>query len=176
MQDAFDILPKQADINRTDGLHVTQIINDIMVTSGMMIASGPFVPNMYTESGFILEDLIAMVLKERLPCRIGEAELDGITMSPDGFDFEKWELYEYKCTWTSMNRVPVDNWRWMAQIKAYLKRMESLVCNLLVLYINGDYKGKGPQFIRYVIEFTPLEIEENWKLIVNHAKNKGWLK
>lgn len=181
--DGFDFLPKQPDIVRSHGVHVTGIIKDIADSSGMNGAVPPSLPegtvfktNMYMEAGFIWEDIIAMVLKDRLPCRVGEVECDGVYMSPDGFDFEKWELWEYKATWTSMNKLPVDNWRWMTQVKAYCKAMDTLVCNMWILYMNGDYRGSGPVAQRYRIEFTPLEIEENWQMLAGHARRKGWIK
>lgn len=175
VQDGFSFLPKQPDIDRSKGLHLTDIIKDIMVTSGMMEDGGPFMPNLRTEMGFIWEDLISAVLRERTPCRPGEISLDGIAMSPDGFDWEGWILWEYKATWKSSNRSPLDDWRWMAQVKSYCKGMGCTQCKMWVLYVNGDYKGQGPSSQLFTIDFTQQEIDENWEMIINHARSKGWI-
>lgn len=162
--------------DRSPGLHLSQVISSIASDSGMDnwgSHTGP--PTLTMEMGFLWEEVLAMCLRDRLPTRIGEICLNGICMSPDGFDYDKWELYEYKCTWKSSNYNPADNWRWMTQIKSYLWAMKACVCHLYVLYINGDYRPPTPKYLQYRVSFTQQEKEENWNMIMNHAKHKGWI-
>ena len=184
----FDLFPRRPegeDPVRSTGLHLTDIISDIMTASGMQkTASGanwaPDQLNMAAEVGFMWEEVFSQALKDRLPCRIGEVVCDGVAMSPDGMEMEMESgevvLAEYKVKWASSKRDPTENFKWMAQVKGYCKGLGLTKVRMYVLYVNGDYRGSGPQFKTYAIEFTELEIAENWEMITGHARNRGWLK
>lgn len=182
----YDFFPKRregADPIRTQGVHLTDIIRDIMESSGMSktisgASWGRDQLNMAAEIGFLWEDVLEMALKERLPCRIGEIEVDGITMSPDGIEEYEGEaiLSEYKLVWSSSNRNPADNWKWMAQTKGYCYGLGLRRVRMYNLYLNGDWRGTGPKPKGFLIDFTDLEIQENWEMIVGHARRKGWIK
>jgi len=172
--------PTPTDLNRSPGLHVTDIIKDIMDQSGMLssIGGNSWGPNqlwLAGEVGFMWEEIFSSALKARLPNRIGEIEVDGVIMSPDGLDVEPWELWEYKAVWSSSKRKPVDIWKWMTQVKAYCKGLGTLKVKMAILYLMGDWKGAGPEYRGFEISFTPLEIQENWEMIIGHAERKGWL-
>lgn len=181
----FDLFPKRpegVDPVRTKGIHLTDVIRSLMEDSGMQkTMSGSFWKpdqlNFAGETGFMWEDLLSNVLKDRLPCRLGEVELDGILCSPDGIELEDGNpvLSEYKVVWSSSNRNPADNWKWMAQVKGYCKVLELVKVKMYILYLNGDWKGGGPQYKGFMIEFSQLEIDENWDMLTNHAKSKGWI-
>jgi hypothetical protein len=96
-------------------------------------------------------------------------------MSPDGFDYDHWELWEYKATWKSCKNQPCENWYYMAQVKAYCYAMETDAARMAILYVMGDYKGGGPQYLGYKLKFTEYELIENWTMIVDHARRKGWI-
>lgn len=182
----FDLFPKRpegVDPIRTEGVHLTDVIRSLMEDSGIQkTMSGSFWRpdqlNFAGETGFMWEDLLSNVLKERLPCRLGEVELDGILCSPDGIEMEEHGpiLSEYKVVWSSSNRNPADNWKWMAQVKGYCKVLELDKVKMYILYLNGDWKGGGPQYKGFMIEFSQLEIDENWEMLTNHARSKGWVK
>lgn len=134
--------------------------------------------------GFLWEDLLSLVLHERYACRIGEIELDGIVGSPDGLSdndplrIEQVVNEEYKATWKSANSPPEDNWYWMCQFKSYCKMLGVHVTVLRVLYINGDYRGSGPMYRVFRIQFTDEELDENWNLILDHRNEmleKGFM-
>jgi hypothetical protein len=102
----------------------------------------------------------------------------GIWCSPDGVDPNIWAVEEFKCTWYSAKKALDDPvyWPWLVQIKAYCKALDTRLAKLWVLHINGDYSPPRPWPPKiYGIEFTELEIEENWQMLVNTAKVKGWL-
>jgi len=129
----------------------------------------------FAEIGFLFEEALSRAFRERLGKRIGEVELDGIVCSPDGFDFENWILEEYKCTWRSSKMLPDQMWRWMVQIKGYCKVTETTRVLMRVLYLNGNYRGSGPEYKHFNLDFTQDEIDVNWSMLVSHAKRKGWL-
>ena len=172
------ILPKSKTlVERGSGLHLSQIISSLANESGLDgFGEHSGGPTLRMEVGFLWEDLLTLVLKERLPQRMGEIVRDGVIMSPDGVGWgDAWELAEYKATWKSSKNSPTDNWRWMTQIRSYLAAVEADICNLFVLYVMGDYRDSGPQAFHYRISFTQRELEENWAMITRHARNKGWL-
>jgi len=179
----IDLFPRRRnDLIRSEGVHLTEIIRDIMETTGMSKtqSGGGWASkqlDMAAEVGFMWEELLSQVLKERLPCRLGEIKLDGISMSPDGVDIEDSDMFlcEYKCVWASSRHSPADNWKWMTQVKGYCKALGVARVKMFILYLNGGWDGKGPDWKGYVLTFTPLEIQENWSMIINHAKHKGWI-
>jgi len=75
-----------------------------------------------------------------------------------------------------------NNQNWMMQAKCYAKGIGSLKGEFHILYVNGNY-GHGAKDIatrNYVYdirgyEFTQLEVDQQWKAIINHAKRKGTL-
>lgn len=126
------------------------------------------------EVGFLWEDVLSLVLANRYAARIGEVELDGIVGSPDGVSdndpLKVWPIVdeEYKATWRSINKDPESIWYWMCQFKSYCKMLGVRVTVLRVLYINGDYKGSGPLAKQFRLEFSEMELDENWAMILNH--------
>ena len=157
---------------RSPGLHVTKIIK-AMEEEVFHKKYANWENAMYI--GFIWEELLSLAFREYLGKRPDELELDGIAGSPDGIDFENWILEEYKCTWRSAKTPPWEIWKYMTQVKAYCKMLDTRVVKMRILYLNGYYDGKGPVYKCYLISFTQLEIEENWIMLVNYARSKGWL-
>lgn len=111
-----------------------------------------------------------------------EVELDGIIGSPDLISAELGMLGETKCTWgSSKHLADLENgtgkyWIWLVQIKGYLKMLRMLRCRLFALFVNGNYKnGYQPELAVRDLEFTQKEIDENWRMITDHARRKGWL-
>lgn len=136
------------------------------------------------EVGFLWEDLLSLVYADKYAARIGEVELDGIVGSPDGlsasdpFDVEPIVNEEYKATWRSVNKSPDKIWYWMTQFKSYCKMLGVTVTVARVLYLNGDYKGSGPLYRVFRIEFTDRELQENWDMILKHRDemlSKGYM-
>jgi hypothetical protein len=46
---------------------------------------------------------------------------------------------------------------------------------MAILYLNGDWKGGGPEYKGFKLTYTEREIEECWNMIVLHARKKGWI-
>jgi len=108
---------------------------------------------------------------------VGQLSLDGIYGSPDGFDTVDCCVEEFKATWRSSNRpLDPDFWHWLVQIKAYCKMLTVNWARLRVFYVNGNYRESGPQIKQFRLEWSQLEIDDNWKMLRGHAKAKGWIR
>ena len=156
---------------RSEGVHITDIISDLERELGVEY-DNKWDQEILFEIGFMWEELLSLAFAERMAERPDELELDGIYLSPDGITDEAVE--EYKCTFKSSRKTPEDIWRWMVQTKGYCKACERTKVVFRVLYLMGDYKGSGPQYKVYEIEFTEMEIEENWSMIQAHKNHRGW--
>lgn len=163
--------------NRTiDRLHLSDIYTDLEKTLFPKSTSADCTNPLWAEVGFMWETLLSTVLTDHCTERPGEIELDGIIGSPDGFDPHTGILDEYKATWKSIkNAHPSNVWKWMVQVKGYCKMLGVNTVRFHVLYVVGDYRGSGPLYRSYLFCFTDQEIEENWSMLVNHAKARGWL-
>lgn len=108
--------------------------------------------------------------------RVGELHLDDIYGTPDGINLVDWTVEEFKATWRSSRRpLDPDFWHWLVQIKSYCTLLRATQARLRIFYVNGDYRESGPQYKCYRLEFTELELEDNWDMLKNHAKSKGWI-
>lgn len=108
---------------------------------------------------------------------LGELERDGIIGSLDGLQFDEWGplVHEIKLTWKSsrsdresaQERFSTE-WLWPAQCKSYcyLASLPGDICTramLHVMWVNGNYKGSGPEYRTYLLKFMPKEILTTWK-------------
>jgi len=161
-------------------LHLSTIYTDIekKLFGGPRITDNP----LWAQIGFLYERVLADCFQEKYPniFRPGEVELDGITGSPDGIDLDCDPMYleEYKCTWLSSKNTIQDMWKWKVQTMGYCKMLGLRDCRFRVLHMNGDYGRKteyGPQYKSYIVNYAQSEIDENWDMILNHAKAMKWL-
>ena len=158
---------------RTAGLHVSQIIRHIMETSGLA-KDNSFSDddlNMFAVIGRLWEQMLADVMfKPPRYQRPGEIEVDGIYGSPDAVDTEDGVLAEYKVTWLSSNRAIESFFKYMLQVKAYLYMLGLTRCRLYVCFICGNYKPPLPQFKAWQLDFSPHELKDNWRVLVENGK------
>lgn len=167
-------------VERSGGLHVSRIVGDIAEEMGFVPKRDPqpSILKMKFEFGFAWEDLLSKAFADRnIGERPGEVSLDGIIGSPDslGCDEDGLFLEEYKSTWYSMNKGFENIWMWHTQAKSYCKLCRTSRVFFRVLWINGDYRPPSPQYHSYLVKYTDREIDENWEMLVNHAKFRGWL-
>ena len=172
---------------RSPGLHLTDVIKDLMVVSGLdkKNEGNTWSRQPTMNAGFIWEEVIftnwedamsaalAKLMGQKLSWyQTGELSYDGIYLTPDGLDVvaTPWILQEAKCTWKSAKNSPVDNWRYMVQAKAYCMALNIDRVMFHILHLMGDYKGSGPQYKPWLIIFQPHEIVENWEMLTNHAE------
>jgi len=75
---------------------------------------------------------------------------------------------ETKSRWTDSGD-PRDNFRWMAQVKAYCFMSMCTRAWMPVLYL----PRRGPpnaEFVLHKLEFLPHELAENWQMLIG-ARN-----
>lgn len=184
---------------RSTGLHLSTIIKSLMRRLQPKRFGSEMTPEslLRMELGIAFENMLEQGLAEKYAViRPGELFSDeGIAMSPDGINPTADAGEEYKCTWMSC-RIdtdkgmvtpytdkygrPVDRYlHWFLQIKGYAKWLGTNRFLLRVLHVNGDYaQGAGksaPQFLTHLLEFTDDELEENWTMLTNYARQEGML-
>ena len=170
-------------LQRSEGLHVSNIISDMAVELGMFEKRDDKketdVRDCKFEMGFNWEETLGDAWAGRTSVyRPEEIVLDGIACSPDGIGCDDDGIYvaEYKHTWYSVNKNFSEQWYWLTQGKSYCKVVDCLRCIWEIAYVCGDYKYPiNPQYRKVAVTFDEDEIEENWISLINHAKAKGWL-
>ena len=163
-----------------DKLHLSTIYTDLEKKLGLDKTRTTTENPLWAQTGFLWERALAEAFRDAYPyiVRPGEITKDGIVMSPDGINLKYDMLEEYKCTWSSSNKKPWDIWKWMTQTKGYCYGLGVLSCYFRVWYVNGSYgKGSayGPEYKAYIINFTQSELDENWEMVLKHAKSIGLL-
>lgn len=166
-------------LDRSDGLHQSDVIDYIMTNQGVSYSDSDWDRSSMFEAGFTWEEVFEDAFKRRREpvIRPDEISLDGITGSPDGYNWRNGELYEYKWTWKSQNSFAIlEQYRWHMQVKGYMKMLSSenrkvTVVNWFVFFANGDYRGSGPRAVQYRVEFSPREIDENWHMFLMAKKD-----
>jgi len=142
----------------------------LRVSSGNLIDDAT---KMQFEKGFLWEVALSKAFGEKAAKRIGEIELDGIAMSPDGISFDKdgsHTVEEYKCTAFSSNKSPAENWRWMMQVKGYCKALGANKCIFRIFHHMEIMWNPGACYAVWELTFTQGELDENWESVLNHAK------
>ncbi len=176
-------VPKGSGLPRSEGLHISDVLWDILCILERNPAGCTWDMDLTREPGFIWEEALSRSFAARnAPVfRPKELRVDGIYMSPDGIGPDPAEvlplvLEEYKCTWKGMLKHKIEhNWYWLQQSKCYCYGLGLTVVVFRILYLMGDYRGSGPQYRVIRIEWTQTEIEETWAMVLDHAKERGWL-
>lgn len=181
---------------RTPGLHMSDIYNSLykeLEPKRFDKGGGPDETKMSLGTSF--EEILAIALAARmLGDRPGEFAClpDGrivaigtpgsIIFSPDHFFFNGITRGgEFKATWMSIRQGIRDKRfdKWFCQMKAYGKPLEMRHWKLFALFVNGDYSYKPPDggatLKAYDIEFTQRELDDNWSMLMRHARKKGLL-
>jgi hypothetical protein len=177
---------------RSPGCHISDVIRDLENTvtkpgerrkyDQLSLAEKTRMGN-YTSVGWAWESIIKRGLLDAGFCPIdcavtpGELVLDGLAGTPDWLILDPYKVVEFKATWRSSARsLDADFWAWLVQIRAYCKMLQARQAELYVLYVNGDYRDSGPQYKGYELAFSELELEENWAMLTNHARERKWIK
>jgi len=101
--------------------------------------------------------------------------MNGVVGSLDGTLIKKGEpasrtyaVVETKSRWTDSGD-PRDNFRWMAQVKAYCWMSMCTRAWMPVLYL----PRRGPpnaEFVLHKLEFLPHELAENWQMLIGAGR------
>jgi hypothetical protein len=193
-----DILGGNApDFVRTPGLHMSDLYGSLYkYLEPDRYDTGTSIDPLRAELGFSLEGMLEDALKKRLTADSGrpgefvEPEY-GIIYSPDMIIFNgHTRLGEMKLTWMSSREVPREPSngfppkfdKYFTQMKLYCRCLETPYARLMALFVNGDYsyrktKGAtaGPELLAWDITFTRRELDDEWAMVINHAKQRKLL-
>lgn len=180
-------------------LHQSDIIKRFMQQlQPKRFKGGKFEMNARVETGILFESILEEALARKFATvRPGEIVSDeGIYMSPDGVNPDLCCGEEYKATWMSSRAGVTDEYgmplpkflHWFIQMKGYARWLSIRRFLLRVLFVNGNYNRSGllkgtdtpdpdaqPHFKTFDIEFTDDEVDENWAMLVNFARQEGML-
>jgi len=185
-------IPMGSGVPRSEGLHLTDVIKSLETKLGVGYKGDGFEDIFLTmEMGFWWEDVLALAFARRHAVRLDEVCCDGIIGSPDGIIPDPGMhdadgnvlvdpsgnivLEEYKLTWKSAKKPLNDVWKYMVQAKSYCHMLGFDTVIFRACYVFGYWNGKGPLYREAYIKFTEEELENNWNMIVNHAKEEGML-
>lgn len=183
---------------RSEGLHLSDIIKALMRRlQPKRFSSAPFVMTPRMEMGILFESALEWALvRKYATVRPGEiVSPEGVAMSPDGINPLLIAGEEYKCTSMSSrggivdeNGQPLDKYiHWFMQMKGYAKWLEVNLFILRVFFVNGNYNRSGllkdgsvdldagPTLRNYHITFSDEEIDDNWSMLMNVAREEGLL-
>lgn len=157
------------------------------------------------EIGMVWEEIIEREFRKRVGVAEGTAWRPGEFVTPEGIAYSPdlliangtTRLGEIKATWMSCRNVPISKEqaeaagrpdlanklatfddkfsKWFTQIKAYLYHLKLTEARLIVLFLNGNYKPPSPVPLAWDLAFTQRELDEEWAMLVNHAKAEGMI-
>lgn len=157
--------------SRTPGIHLSGILRYIAVESGMrkelaQIEEEDFPLRMAL--GLAWEEFAASLYPAML-WQPGEIDKEGVLMTCDGHSYAEQpediyatlSLEEFKLTWKKRKDGPTflrEEWYWLQQARGYCwgygaSQVRYHICNVM-----GDYKGGGPVYMRYVVEFDERDL------------------
>lgn len=179
---------------RSSGMHLSGVLRYIAVEGGLFkniqedIDAEELPVRMAL--GLAWEEF-AVSLYPEIAWQPGETEKNGIHMTCDGIGFHKQPdparkgltvkvpcLEEFKLTWKKVRtgEEMLHEWYWMQQGRGYCWGYDIGFVRWHVCYINGDYRGSGPIYKRYLVSFSDLDVESTRNMIVantERAKKKG---
>ena len=142
------------------------------------------------EAGLALEAILEEGLKRRLAGERPDEFVsdEGIIFSPDLIIFNhETRVGEMKLTWLSSKEVPrepANNLppkfdKWVCQMMAYCRCLDTPHARLIAFFVNGDYRSRktkgsvgGPELLAWDLTFSSRELNENWSGLMNHAQHK----
>jgi|GEM_PF-5482125 len=129
--------------------------------------------------GHIWERVLETGYRDLCGIRPGEVIKDGVVMSPDGVIEDDPCIHtavvaEHKFTFRSAS-VPITDIKYiMAQGAAYAYGLGYSYVRFNIFHLLGDYKRPyTPKFISELVYFSPVELQENWTMLVNLGKSEG---
>lgn len=177
---------------RPKGLHVGQIIQNVMIDSGFFKfgeregtpaqSNKPMTVDMRREmqftKGFLWEEVLTLAFGNRSAVRPPPVRVDEIWCSPDGINHDDRGFYleEYKCTTISSTKDLREMMPWLLQVKAYCYAFKLNRMKFRILHLCGNRRDDWtPQYTVCMFEFTDQELVITWNMLRNRAIYNGWL-
>lgn len=175
--------------DRPAGCHVSTIIKQMLIErDAKKYGDDSPIDADTIERGYVWEEVLSDALLRRHGGQEGfrpdPFQVDSVWMSPDWFNPEsEFPLEEWKATRVSRKSDITDrHWYWFVQIGCYLKGTGGTKARLRVWYMNGDYSEKTKRdprlltsYVRFTLEYSQREIDENWRSVIGTAKKHGLL-
>lgn len=160
---------------RAEGLHLGDVTRSLMDRAGMGHKGGFKDMELTAEIGLLWERALSKIMREKYAVRPPQICEDGIWLSPDGIGPDPegevpLVVEEYKATWQSTRRSPLDNMAYMVQVKSYCRALGTTVAIMRIFYLMGDYKGSGPIYRVARIKFTQWELDQNWQMVLKEKE------
>jgi hypothetical protein len=164
---------------RTKGIHLSGVLRYVAIESGLMkvaesIEEEELLP-LRMALGLAWEEF-AVSLYPEIYWQPGELSPEGIAMTCDGHSFivDRGSLCieEFKLTWKKVrsgDELLRDEWYWMQQGRGYCWGYDARFIRWHCCYVNGDYRGSGPIYKRYLVSLSDSDVESTRSLIL---KNK----
>lgn len=160
---------------RSKGIHVSGVIKHCAVAAKILKPGEPLEEElpMRMALGIAWEEFLASLYPETgwWP---GEFWDEGVYMNPDGTYLlpnisRELVVEEVKLTWKKPRSADeiLNEKIWCWQMMSYCRVLESRLCRLHAGYVNGS-NWKGPEYWRYLIQFSDKEIDQNWQMIQNN--------
>ena len=176
---------------RSEGLHMSDIYGSLfqeLEPKRYAHKPGEELPLLRFEAGLALENILEQGLRQRLVERPGEfTTKEGIIFSPDLIMFNgTTRVGEMKLTWMTSGDAPREivngfpqRWdKWVVQMQSYCHCLETADARLIGFFINGPYPKDHkytPELLAWDITFSKREMDENWTMLMNHAKQRKML-
>ena len=176
--------------SRAPGLHMSDIYNDLYQDlEPKRYVRGSIPDPLRLEAGLSCESFLEEALKKRLGGERPDPFVseEGIHFSPDLIIFNgSTRVGEIKLTWLSSremprgpaNGLPPKFSKYLVQMMAYCHCLETPDARLIGFFINGKYehfKSGNPELLAWDLQFSKRELDENWSLLMTHARHKGLL-
>lgn len=174
---------------RASGVHLSGVLRYVAVTSGLLKEVGEIDEEampLRMALGLAWEEF-AVSLYPEIEWQPGEMITDGIAMNCDGHSCcEKYPvrpagtltteaslcLEEFKLTWKkakSAEELLKEQWYWMQQGRGYCWGYDARLVRWHVCFVNGDYRGSGPVYRRYLIQFSDADVESTRKMVMKYS-------
>lgn len=170
---------------RTPGIHASGILRYVAETSGMKKVleqiSEDDLPLRWA-MGFAWEEFCASFYPDMV-YQPGEASPHNIVMTCDGHSYIDeigFVIEEFKYTAKKRKDAPtfcLEEWLWLQQGKGYCWGYGASNVRWHVCYYNGDYKGAGPVYMRYLIHFNEEDLAATSRMLLanrERAIEKGF--
>ena len=171
-------------LDRSPGLHLTDIIRDMAATAGIGKDSGFNEESLdwFAGPGHLWERVWDRAHQEAVDSgdlvSPGEFTVDGITGTPDRIDWSRPAIQEFKVRWKSAHKfesLEKEFWAEVTQTKGYCYMTQILEADLIAFFVAGNWRPPVPEVRGVNMKFTELELEETWDQIKGHARWRKWL-
>ena len=166
---------------RSNGIHLSGVLRYIAIKSGILQVAvqedrEDEMP-LRMALGMAWENWVVGLYPDMI-WQPGEFERDQVYGTPDGITLtgdtgNGVALEEFKCTWKSSRKPLLDQWMWMQQGSGYCNMLDTDRVTYNVLYVNGDYRDSGPQYIRSLVEFSSHDLRRNWDMVLGSRDAAG---